>query len=65
MLMNDDIKFDTALKHGGANGSAADHGKSAAQSNGGAVAGLPANTAYIVKDPETEEPPLFASTNQI
>ena len=61
--MNDDIKFDTALKNGAANGLTTDHGKSAAQANGATAVGFPANTAYIVKDPETEEPPLFASTN--
>ena len=64
--MNDDIKFDTALKNGAANGLTTDLGKSAAaQANGATAVGFPANTAYIVKDPETEEPPLFASTNQI
>ncbi len=68
MLMNDDIKFDAAFKTTNANGSAAYGGentKPGASAATNPVPGLPANTAYIVRDPETDEPPLFASTKQI
>ena len=53
MLANDDIKFNAT--HKGTNGQSD-------VKNGKQAPAIPVNTAYIVKEGETNEPPLFSST---